>query len=49
MRLAGSFLIGTKGYHFPQGSYVEFKGVVPLEDRGKLLLELQKHIDVLIK
>ena len=37
-----------KGYHFEKGSYVEYEGVVPAEERQKLIEELNKHCDDLI-
>ena len=49
MRLAGKGdFIGTKGYHFPAGSYVEFLGSVPAEERPQLIIDLQKHCNDLI-
>eukprot|EP00505_MAST-04D_sp_SCG-Rhode-Island_P003618 Stramenopile-MAST_4_protein_3618 len=49
MKLAGKGdMLGTKGFHFPSGSYVEFKGGVPAEERPALLESLQKHCDELV-
>ena len=49
MRRAGKGdMIGTKGFHFPAGSYVEFLGSVPAEERPQLIIDLQKHCDALI-
>jgi Ser-tRNA(Ala) deacylase AlaX len=49
MRRAGKGdMIGTKGFHFPAGSYVEFLGSVAAEDRAQLIIDLQKHCDELI-
>lgn len=42
-RLLG--LPATKGYHFPQGPYVEFDGIVPVERRADLVDEVQKVLD----
>mgnify|MGYP006135024893 CR=1 FL=1 len=50
MRLAGKgSMVGTKGYHFPAGSYVEFKGGVPAEERAALVEQLQVHCDALVE
>ena len=38
----------SKGYHFEKGSYVEYEGVVPAEERGKLIEDLNKHCSDLI-
>lgn len=38
----------VKGYHFPDGPYVEFEGTVPPEDRDALLQRMQELIDQLV-
>lgn len=48
MRDVGQLLIATKGYHFPDGPYVEFSGAVPEENRELLISKLQEAIDRLI-
>ncbi len=45
-RLRG--LPSVKGYHFPDGPYVEFEGTIPEQDREALLGDMQKLIDELI-
>jgi len=39
-------LEATKGFHFPEGSYVEYKGVV--QNSNEMLINLQEKIDDLI-
>ncbi|MFV2195048.1 alanine--tRNA ligase-related protein [Nocardiopsis sp. LOL_012] len=46
-RLLG--LPATKGYHFPNGPYVEFMGVVPQERRESLVQEIQEELDRLVE
>jgi Ser-tRNA(Ala) deacylase AlaX len=48
MSLAGQTLVPGKGYHFPDGAYVEYRGKVPAEERAALLEALQRHVDALI-
>jgi Ser-tRNA(Ala) deacylase AlaX len=48
MKRAGKNMKGLKGYHFLAGSYVEFEGKIPAEDRAPLLEQLQKHMDELV-
>jgi len=48
MRDAGRTLVATKGYHFPDGPYVEFAGPVPETERDSLRERLQREIDRLI-
>lgn len=42
---AGASLVATKGYHFPDGPYVEFSGDVPEPDRDALVQRLQAEVD----
>jgi Ser-tRNA(Ala) deacylase AlaX len=42
-------LPATKGYHFPDGPYVEFDGDVPPDDRDGIVIQLQAIIDDLIR
>jgi len=39
----------TKAYHFLDGPYVEYKGKIPVEDRGPLLEKLQKSFQELVE
>ena len=39
---------GTKGYHFPKGSYVEYAGKVDLKDPKKFIEDMEKRIKDLI-
>lgn len=39
-------LEATKGFHFPEGSYVEYKGIV--QNSNEMLINLQEKIDYLI-
>ncbi len=41
-------LPAVKGYHFPDGPYVQFEGTVPVEARETLLGELQDVLDDLV-
>lgn len=41
-------LPATKGYHFPDGPYVEFAGVVPPESRETVVDRIQAELDRLI-
>jgi Ser-tRNA(Ala) deacylase AlaX len=45
-RLLG--LPATKGYHFPDGPYVEFAGVVPPESRDAVAERIQAELDRLV-
>ena len=45
---AGMEMQGLKGFHFLSGSYVEFDGKVPAEDRAPLIVTLQKYMDELV-
>ncbi|WP_433795619.1 alanine--tRNA ligase-related protein [Actinoplanes sp. CA-252034] len=45
-RLIG--LPATKGYHFPDGPYVEFAGVVPPERRESVAEQIQAELDRLV-
>mmetsp|Transcript_2173 Transcript_2173/g.3227 ORF Transcript_2173/g.3227 Transcript_2173/m.3227 type:complete len:286 (-) Transcript_2173:107-964(-) len=38
----------TKGYHFLDGPYVEYKGTIPLEERAELVKNLQKAFQDLV-
>jgi alanyl-tRNA synthetase len=38
-----------KGYHFPDGAYVEFQGVVPESERASLAKQAQQFIDQAIE
>ena len=38
----------TKGYHFPDGPYVEFGGNIPAEKRDSTVGEIQSLLDVLV-
>ncbi|HYN82099.1 MAG TPA: alanine--tRNA ligase-related protein [Gemmatimonadaceae bacterium] len=40
--------VATKGYHFPDGPYVEFDGIVPENERDTLTAQLQTEVDRLI-
>ena len=37
-----------KGYHFVDGPYVEYVGVVPADERQSLIAELNKHCEELV-
>jgi Ser-tRNA(Ala) deacylase AlaX len=49
MENIGQTLIATKGYHFPDGPYVEFAGSIPEQERDSLLHKLQTEINRLIE
>ena len=38
-----------KGYHFQEGPYVEYIGVVSDNERDKLIAELNKHCEDIIR
>lgn len=41
-------LPATKGYHFPDGPYVEFEGIVPPDERESVLERIQAELDQLV-
>ncbi len=41
-------LPAVKGYHFPNGPYVEFDGVVPAEERDGFVTQVQAELDRLV-
>ncbi len=41
----GLDLIPVKGFHFPQGAYVEYKGTLPLEIREQTRKDLEKTVN----
>lgn len=45
-RLVG--LPAVKGYHFPDGPYVEFDGTLPPDDRPEFPARLQEEVDALV-
>ena len=45
---SGYKLIPTKGYHFPDGPYVEYAGDIPIEQRNELCIRLEEEIKKLI-
>jgi Ser-tRNA(Ala) deacylase AlaX len=38
----------TKGYHFPDSPYVEYEGIIDLEDRERICMELEEEANKLI-
>ena len=48
MARCGQMLPPTKGYHFMDGPYVEYKGKIPVEDRDALLEKLQSAFQDLV-
>ncbi|HLZ17301.1 MAG TPA: alanine--tRNA ligase-related protein [Cyclobacteriaceae bacterium] len=48
MKDAGQTLVATKGYHFPDGPYVEFSGSIPENEREALIPKLQMEVDRLV-
>ena len=48
MAKCGLCLPPTKGYHFLDGPYVEYKGTIPAPDRIPLLEELKKAFQTLL-
>ncbi len=48
MQNAGQSLVAMKGYHFPDGPYVEFSGSIPEQEREAVLTKLQAEVDRLI-
>lgn len=45
---AGFKFVPTKGYHFPDGPYVEYEGDIPAEQREEALKNIQQALDVLL-
>ena len=39
---------GTKGYHFPKGSYVEYAGKVDLKDPKQFIVDMEKKLKDII-
>jgi len=48
MAKAGFTFAATKGYHFPDGPYVEYEGEIPTEDRDKATKGIQEALDALL-
>jgi len=46
---AGYPIKGTKGLHSPQGSYVEYEGMIELKQRDDFIKKVQSAVDRLIK
>lgn len=44
----GMKLIPARGYHFPEGAYVEYLGSLEEQEREELLPKLQKEVDLII-
>lgn len=44
----GISMIPTKGFHFPAGPYVEYKGAIPDDRKPNFIEDLQKSLDQLI-
>ena len=49
MRTCGISYVPTRGYHFPQGAYVEYGGTLDELEREALKDKLQKEVDTLVK
>jgi len=49
MLRAGSNLLPTKGYHFPDSPYVEYAGTIPEEKRQNLMTSLNDSLSELIQ
>lgn len=49
MRKCKQSQIPTRGYHFPEGAYVEYEGTLDEEERENLRDTLQKEVDLLVK
>ena len=49
MAKCDTLLPPTKGYHFLDGPYVEYKGSIPLDDRPALLKRLQAAFQELVE
>lgn len=43
--LGYDYLVPTKGFQFPEGSYVEYDGTVPEEEREELKLKLEEELN----
>ncbi len=48
VRNIGLKLIPGKGYHFPDGPYVEYEGEIPLENREEIRAKLEVEVNRLI-
>jgi Ser-tRNA(Ala) deacylase AlaX len=48
MARAGILLPPTKGYHFLDGPYVEYKGTIPAEERPEVVKKLQAAFQELV-
>ena len=48
MGMSGMTLKPTKGYHFPNGAYVEYEGKLEAKEREALIPKLQEAMDKLI-
>lgn len=42
-------LIPTKGFHFPEGAYVEYQGVIPEDKREEIKNQLESELKRMIK
>lgn len=49
LRNIGHNLTPSKGYHFPDGPYVEYDGDIPIEKREEIRAQLEKEVNRLIK
>ncbi len=49
LRNLGWHLVPGKGYHFPDGPYVEYEGVLPVEDREAVRQRLEAECNRLIQ
>lgn len=48
MQECGWNLPGVKGYHFPDGAYVEFAGEIPPEQKEDAIGLLQEQVDIIL-
>lgn len=48
IRLIELPLVPTKGYHFPQGPYVEYEGEIPPDQREIIRLRLEQKVNDLV-
>jgi len=48
MARCGKLMKPTKGYHFLDGSYVEYEGSIPVEERSQVLKDLQTAFQELV-
>lgn len=39
----------SKGFHSPKGSYVEYVGKIPAEERQDLIISINKHCSKIIR